>query len=93
MLQRYITAIACLLPQRYIIAYFSGSFGINHGIELHEDVVEYAREKVQEFIRHSRWFNKWELIICLVDVKQQMFLYFLLCVTLVLCAALNEYVQ
>lgn len=30
-----------------------GSGGINHGVELFADVVEYARQRVDEFIRHS----------------------------------------
>ncbi|CAG0890128.1 unnamed protein product [Darwinula stevensoni] len=30
-----------------------GSNGINHGIELHEDVVEYARKKLQDFMESS----------------------------------------
>ncbi|NWR44665.1 PCMD1 protein, partial [Regulus satrapa] len=29
-----------------------GPFGINHGIELHSDVVEYAKEKLESFIKY-----------------------------------------
>ncbi|MBV98422.1 Protein-L-isoaspartate O-methyltransferase domain-containing protein 1, partial [Eschrichtius robustus] len=35
-------------------------FGINHGIELHSDVVEYAKEKLDSFIKNSDSFDKFE---------------------------------
>ncbi|XP_057590744.1 protein-L-isoaspartate O-methyltransferase domain-containing protein 1 isoform X1 [Hippopotamus amphibius kiboko] len=35
-------------------------FGINHGIELHSDVVEYAKEKLESFIKNSDSFDKFE---------------------------------
>ncbi|XP_071458473.1 protein-L-isoaspartate O-methyltransferase domain-containing protein 1 isoform X3 [Marmota flaviventris] len=35
-----------------------GPFGINHGIELHSDVVEYAKEKLESFIKNSDSFDK-----------------------------------
>ncbi|XP_075405771.1 protein-L-isoaspartate O-methyltransferase domain-containing protein 1 isoform X2 [Tenrec ecaudatus] len=38
----------------------AGPFGINHGIELHSDVVEYAKEKLESFIRNSDSFDKFE---------------------------------
>ncbi|KAK8778749.1 hypothetical protein V5799_019908 [Amblyomma americanum] len=31
-----------------------GSHGVNHGVELHEDVVQYARLKVSQFMRSSQ---------------------------------------
>lgn len=31
---------------------------MNHGVELHKDVVEYAREKLDEFIKNSDNFDK-----------------------------------
>ncbi|OCT76800.1 hypothetical protein XELAEV_18032003mg [Xenopus laevis] len=37
-----------------------GPFGINHGIELHSDVVEYAKEKLECFIKQSDSFDKFE---------------------------------
>ncbi|KAJ8797125.1 hypothetical protein J1605_001935 [Eschrichtius robustus] len=37
-----------------------GPFGINHGIELHSDVVEYAKEKLDSFIKNSDSFDKFE---------------------------------
>ncbi|KAF7246389.1 Protein-L-isoaspartate O-methyltransferase domain-containing protein 1, partial [Varanus komodoensis] len=37
-----------------------GPFGINHGIELHPDVVEYAKEKLESFIKYSDSFDKFE---------------------------------
>lgn len=36
----------------------SGPFGVNHGVELHKDVVEYAREKLDDFIKNSDSFDK-----------------------------------
>lgn len=36
-----------------------GPFGVNHGVELHKDVVEYAREKLEGFIKYSDSFDKY----------------------------------
>nr|CAB3264708.1 protein-L-isoaspartate O-methyltransferase domain-containing protein 1 [Phallusia mammillata] len=36
-----------------------GENGINHGIELHSDVVEYAKVKVEEFIASSHAFDRY----------------------------------
>ena len=33
---------------------------MNHGIEQHEDVVEYAREKLQEFLKTNEQFDEFE---------------------------------
>ncbi|GCB72325.1 protein-L-isoaspartate O-methyltransferase domain-containing protein 2-like isoform X1 [Scyliorhinus torazame] len=37
-----------------------GPFGVNHGIELHVDVVEYANQKLENFIKTSDSFDKFE---------------------------------
>lgn len=37
-----------------------GSFGVNHGVELHADVVEYAYQKLDYFIKNSDSFDKFE---------------------------------
>ncbi|XP_069739992.1 protein-L-isoaspartate O-methyltransferase domain-containing protein 2-like [Narcine bancroftii] len=37
-----------------------GPFGINHGIELHVDVVEYANQKLENFIKTSDSFDRFE---------------------------------
>lgn len=37
-----------------------GPFGVNHGIELHADVVEYAYQKLDYFIKNSDSFDKFE---------------------------------
>ncbi|XP_077191967.1 protein-L-isoaspartate O-methyltransferase domain-containing protein 2 [Paroedura picta] len=37
-----------------------GPFGINHGVELHSDVIEYAKQKLDFFIRTSDSFDKFE---------------------------------
>lgn len=46
-----------------VFPYFSsvsalGPYGVNHGVELHKDVVEYARQKLDEFIKNSDSFDK-----------------------------------
>ncbi|XP_076826427.1 protein-L-isoaspartate O-methyltransferase domain-containing protein 1 [Brachyhypopomus gauderio] len=37
-----------------------GPFGVNHGVELHKDVVEYAKERLEDFIKNSDSFDKFE---------------------------------
>ncbi|KAK6310821.1 hypothetical protein J4Q44_G00188760 [Coregonus suidteri] len=37
-----------------------GPFGVNHGVELHTNVVEYAKEKLDDFIKNSDSFDKFE---------------------------------
>ncbi|KAL4655441.1 protein-L-isoaspartate O-methyltransferase domain-containing protein 2 [Arapaima gigas] len=37
-----------------------GPFGVNHGVELHADVIEYAYQKLDFFIRTSDSFDKFE---------------------------------
>ena len=43
-------------------ATIAGPFGINHGIELHSDVVEYAKEKLESFIKNSDSFDTYVFI-------------------------------
>ncbi|XP_051518623.1 protein-L-isoaspartate O-methyltransferase domain-containing protein 2-like [Myxocyprinus asiaticus] len=38
-----------------------GPFGVNHGVELHADVVEYAYQKLDYFIKNSDSFDKFEV--------------------------------
>uniref|UniRef100_A0AAY4B6I5 Protein-L-isoaspartate O-methyltransferase domain-containing protein 1 n=1 Tax=Denticeps clupeoides TaxID=299321 RepID=A0AAY4B6I5_9TELE len=38
-----------------------GPFGVNHGVELHKDVVEYARERLDDFVKTSDSFDRFEL--------------------------------
>lgn len=40
-----------------------GICGVNHGIELYEDVVEYARMKVQEFALESPSFDRFVFLL------------------------------
>uniref|UniRef100_A0A3P9JFK8 Protein-L-isoaspartate (D-aspartate) O-methyltransferase domain containing 2 n=1 Tax=Oryzias latipes TaxID=8090 RepID=A0A3P9JFK8_ORYLA len=37
-----------------------GPFGVNHGIELHADVIEYAYQKLESFIKTNDSFDKFE---------------------------------
>ncbi|XP_004070635.1 protein-L-isoaspartate O-methyltransferase domain-containing protein 2 [Oryzias latipes] len=37
-----------------------GPFGVNHGIELHADVIEYAYQKLDSFIKTNDSFDKFE---------------------------------
>ncbi|XP_030069426.1 protein-L-isoaspartate O-methyltransferase domain-containing protein 2 [Microcaecilia unicolor] len=37
-----------------------GPFGVNHGVELHADVIDYAKQKLDFFIRSSESFDKFE---------------------------------
>ncbi|CAI5646561.1 unnamed protein product [Oreochromis niloticus] len=37
-----------------------GPFGVNHGIELHTDVIDYAYQKLDSFIKTSDSFDKFE---------------------------------
>ncbi|XP_051515911.1 protein-L-isoaspartate O-methyltransferase domain-containing protein 2-like [Myxocyprinus asiaticus] len=37
-----------------------GPFGVNHGVELHEDVIEYAYQKLDFFIKTSDSFDRFE---------------------------------
>lgn len=37
-----------------------GPFGVNHGVELHQDVIEYAKQKLDQFVRTSDYFDKFD---------------------------------
>ncbi|XP_040290530.1 protein-L-isoaspartate O-methyltransferase domain-containing protein 2 [Bufo bufo] len=37
-----------------------GPYGLNHGVELHPDVIEYAKRKLDQFIRTSDSFDKFD---------------------------------
>lgn len=37
-----------------------GPFGVNHGVELHEDVIEYAYQKLDFFIKTSHSFDRFD---------------------------------
>lgn len=38
-----------------------GPFGVNHGIELHSDVIDYAYQKLESFIKTSDSFDRFLL--------------------------------
>ena len=38
----------------------TGPYGINHGVEQHTDVVEYARERLDEFKKNSPAFDEFD---------------------------------
>ncbi|KAM4032186.1 protein-L-isoaspartate O-methyltransferase domain-containing protein 2 isoform 2-T3 [Anomaloglossus baeobatrachus] len=37
-----------------------GPFGVNHGVEIHQDVIEYAKQKLDQFVRTSDSFDKFD---------------------------------
>ena len=37
-----------------------GPYGINHGVEIHADVVEYAQERLRDFRAHSPALDEYE---------------------------------
>jgi len=37
-----------------------GAYGVNHGIEFHGDVIDYAHAHLDSFIRHSESFDEFE---------------------------------
>lgn len=39
---------------------FAGPFGINHGIEMHGDVIKYAYNKLNDFKKHSPALDSFE---------------------------------
>ena len=40
--------------------YFAGGTGINHGVEIHQDVIDYAQERLQYFLKDSYGFDQFE---------------------------------
>ncbi|XP_051538304.1 protein-L-isoaspartate O-methyltransferase domain-containing protein 1-like isoform X3 [Myxocyprinus asiaticus] len=43
-----------------MVVIHKGPFGVNHGVELHKEVVEYAEERLDEFIKNSDSFDRFE---------------------------------
>ncbi|XP_013871773.1 protein-L-isoaspartate O-methyltransferase domain-containing protein 2 [Austrofundulus limnaeus] len=43
-----------------LILVVPGPFGVNHGVELHADVIDYAYQKLDSFIKTSNSFDKFE---------------------------------
>lgn len=39
---------------------FTGPYGINHGIEMYDDVVEYAQERLREFVHQCSNFDDFD---------------------------------
>ncbi|KAG8567086.1 hypothetical protein GDO81_013494 [Engystomops pustulosus] len=37
-----------------------GPFGVNHGVEIHPEVIEYAKQKLEQFVRTSDSFDKFD---------------------------------
>ena len=42
-------------------SFFQGPYGVNHGVEFHADVAEYAQEKLEHYKRHGEAFDEHEL--------------------------------
>lgn len=51
----------------------AGPFGVNHGIELHADVIDYAYQKLDTFIKTSDSFDKY-VSKCACDVLPLLFI-------------------
>lgn len=47
-----------MLRSLVLLQWLPGPFGVNHGVELHKDVVEYAKERLEDFIKNSDSFDK-----------------------------------
>lgn len=45
------------------IIFFSGSKGINHGLEIHSEVIDYATEKVHSFMNANSAMDEYEFCI------------------------------
>jgi len=43
-----------------LVGLILGAYGINHGVEQHEDVVEYSRERLEEFKKNSQHFDEFD---------------------------------
>lgn len=37
-----------------------GPYGVNHNIELHADLIEYARDRLSEFVRTAAYFDDFD---------------------------------
>ncbi len=49
----------------------AGPFGVNHGVELHKDVVEYAKERLDDFIKNSDSFDRHvQFLFCIVSIDR-----------------------
>ncbi|XP_013790922.2 protein-L-isoaspartate O-methyltransferase domain-containing protein 1-like [Limulus polyphemus] len=44
-----------------LVGLLLGPYGVNHGIEIHEDVLEYSRKKLQKFKQNSLALDEFEL--------------------------------
>ena len=42
---------------------YIGPYGANHGIEQHSDVVDYAMEKLDEFLKQAKDFDEFEFCV------------------------------
>ena len=40
---------------------FAGAHGVNHGLEIHADVIDFAKERLDNFIKESPSFDQYEL--------------------------------
>ena len=41
----------------------SGAYGVNHGVEYHADVIDYALEHLDSFLRDSESFDEFEFCV------------------------------
>jgi hypothetical protein len=55
--------VLALVLKALLFSNLLGPFGVNHGVELHSDVIEYAKQKLDFFIRTSDSFDKYDQML------------------------------
>ena len=44
-----------------MVGHIIGPLGCNHGVEIHSDCIEYAKERIKAFIQTSKHFDKFDI--------------------------------
>ncbi len=48
------------LGESHFFPCYAGGTGINHGVEIHQDVIDYAQERLQYFLKDAYGFDQFE---------------------------------
>ena len=54
------------IPLLHVVTFLcssTGGHGLNHGIELHQDVIDYANERLQYFMKDAIGFDHFEFAV------------------------------